>query len=98
MRDAVELVIDAAAAARLTRLVVSDFGPPPWARLRDGARRRLRASRFAAWDEALDCGWCTGVYVAAGVMLARRVAPRGWAPVARGLACAEVAGALLAHE
>ena len=48
----------------------------PWAFLRD----------------LTDCGWCSSFWLAAGVVTARKVAPRAWTPIAYGLALAAVAG------
>lgn len=42
----------------------------------------------------IGCPWCAGMWVAFGVVLARRVAPRAWSPVARALALSAVAGLL----
>lgn len=42
----------------------------------------------------LECPWCVSVWVAAGVVAARRWAPAVWDPVARGLAASYVTGAL----
>lgn len=47
-------------------------------------------SKLAYW---ITCPWCLGVWVAAGVVIARRVAPRVWDPVARLLALSAIAGA-----
>lgn len=44
----------------------------------------------------VTCRWCTGVWIAAGVIAARRVIPRQWAPVADMLAVA-AAAALIAR-
>lgn len=59
--------------------------------------------RVAADDEEppkiatlLTCRWCAGVWCAAGVVLARRLAPRQWGVVADGLAIS-AAAALLAN-
>jgi hypothetical protein len=41
----------------------------------------------------VTCRWCAGVWIAAGVVVARTAAPRAWTPVARGLALS--AGAVL---
>jgi hypothetical protein len=41
----------------------------------------------------VTCRWCAGIWIAAGVGLARSVAPRAWSPVARALALS--AGAVL---
>lgn len=109
--DPLELLVDAAAAARITRWVVSDFGPPPWDQVRGRIRRALRRRggdcdqqpvrelcAWCSWAEGTECGWCVGVYAAGAVIIARRVAPRVWPAVARWLACAEAAGLLLAEE
>lgn len=42
----------------------------------------------------LTCPWCAGTYVALGVVLARRLVPRAWQPVARLFAVGAVAGIL----
>lgn len=44
----------------------------------------------------VTCRWCMGVWVAAGVVLARQLYPRRWGPVADTMALA-AAGALLAN-
>ena len=46
----------------------------------------------------VTCRWCTGVYVAIGVTVARRVAPRWWAPVADMLATASAAALVAGLE
>lgn len=40
----------------------------------------------------VTCPWCAGVWVAFGVAIARRLAPRSWAFVAEALALAAAAG------
>lgn len=40
----------------------------------------------------VTCPWCAAVWVAFGVVAARHIAPRAWAPVARALALSTVAG------
>lgn len=40
----------------------------------------------------VTCPWCSSVWVAVAVVVARRVAPRWWRPVAWALAASEVAG------
>jgi hypothetical protein len=40
----------------------------------------------------IGCPWCTSVYVGAGVVLARRIAPGLWDPFAKLLAFSAVAG------
>lgn len=46
----------------------------------------------------LTCRWCMGAWVAAGVVLARRYAPRAWAPVADGLALSAAAALVAGLE
>lgn len=40
----------------------------------------------------VTCPWCAGMYVAAGVVLARRLAPRPWGAAAKVLALSAAAG------
>lgn len=40
----------------------------------------------------VQCPWCTSLWVAAGVVLARRVLPLPWAPVARALSMSAITG------
>lgn len=46
----------------------------------------------------LLCPWCVGVWVGFGVMIARRVTPRLWSPVARALALGAAAGLVEINE
>lgn len=78
------LVVDALATYRLTRLIVED-------RIAERPRAALRA-RSPFLDELLACSWCTSVWAAVGVVVARQVAPRAWEPLARVLALSAVAG------
>lgn len=40
----------------------------------------------------ITCPWCAGMYVAAGVAIARRLAPRPWQALAKVLALSAAAG------
>lgn len=80
-----KLLVDTLAVARLTRLVTRD--------------RITRRPRNWVWEHApepiaalVDCPWCVSIWAAAGVVAARRFAPRAWSPVAAALAMSEVAG------
>lgn len=79
------LVVDALAAYRLTRLVTTDAITEPL--------REAIDARSDFMGELTSCSWCSGVWVAAGVVLARRYVP-AWGPVAEMLALAAVAGLL----
>lgn len=46
----------------------------------------------------VTCPWCAGMWVALGVVVIRRVAPRAWRPLARALAMSEAAGVIAQHE
>lgn len=86
------LLVDALAAARLTRLWTQDSFPPVVATQRR-AYAVLHERHGVVWAEGLtSCPWCVGVWAAGGVVLARRAAPRAWAPLADLLAAAWVAG------
>lgn len=82
------MIVDAFAVARLTRLsAIDDF--PPIAIARDAFVGKV--GKDSALGELVTCAWCSGVWWAAGVRVARRVAPRYWGPVAEMLAVAMVA-------
>lgn len=100
----VDLVVDTLAAVRLTRLVVHDTITEPL-RAAIEARsvavepnpdspvgRLVDVQPWAFLRDVTDCGWCTGVWMGAGVVAARTLAPRAWRPVATALAMAAVAG------
>lgn len=42
--------------------------------------------------ELVTCPWCASIWLAAGVVVARRLAPSIWDPIARLLALSEAAG------
>lgn len=46
----------------------------------------------------VTCPWCASIYVAFGVVAARRWAPRLWGPLADALALSAAAGLLAGHE
>ena len=102
------LAVDVLATYRLTRLATADVISEPvrQAVLRQvGAEPPPGEEDPTAQEivESLDepprlatlvtCRWCAGVWIAAGVSVARRLAPGPWDVVARGLALS--AGAVL---
>lgn len=89
------LLVDALATYRLARLVTTDTLPPAKA-FRAAIIRRYGPESAVA--ELVHCPWCVGVWAAAGVVTARRIAPRMWDPVATGLALAAAAGWLASRE
>lgn len=124
MSAALELLVDALAAYRLTRLVTEDT-------ITEGLRREIVAAAYVydgeeerGWEgtqqpvseyvaehrmdagpmavpklaDLVTCRWCAGVWVALGVVAARRVAPRAWAPLARALAFSSAAALVAGLE
>jgi hypothetical protein len=89
-----DLVIDALASYRVTRLCVSDGIVD---RQRDAIVDRLRRRGHHKLVELSECPWCIGFWVACGVVAARRAAPRTWGPVAEAFAFSALSG-LLASE
>lgn len=94
-----DLVVDALAAARLTRLITTDSFPPvrmarDWFldKVDPGKVRDHEGAEPPALAELITCNWCTGMWVAFGVVAARRAVPGLWAPVAEALAVAMVVG------
>lgn len=98
-------VTDALAVYRLTRLVVEDVLTEPLREKIIGAAYRVRYGpghgiedhHAGRLDEPkiatlITCPWCASVWVAAGVVVVRRVAPTVWSPVARLLAFSAAAG------
>ncbi len=89
-----DLLVDALASYRVTRLLVSDGIVD---RQRHAIVDRLRRGGHRKVVELSECPWCIGFWVACGVVAARRVIPRTWAPVAEAFAFSAVSG-LLASE
>lgn len=68
---------------------------PPVTGWADYAEADPDAPRLAT---LLTCRWCASVYVAAGVVALRALAPRPWGYVARALAASSAAALLAAVE
>lgn len=93
--NGVSLTTDALACYRITRLLVEDaiLDTP-----RRALKRRLMRGQHTKLLELVGCPWCVSVYVAAGIVAARRVAPVLWGPLAAGLACSAVTGLIAELE
>lgn len=72
-----------------------DTGQEPATGWADYAEQDPAAPRLAT---LLTCRWCTGVWVAAAVIAARRFAPVPWGYLARALAASSAAALLAAPE
>lgn len=90
----IDLLVDALAVHRLTRLVVTDDIA---ARPRAHVMRSLKAAGYEKAMDGLRCEWCSAVWVAAAVTAARAVAPRTWRRTARFLALADLSGIITSH-
>lgn len=85
--------IQALAAYRLTRLVQEDDLPPmPWLRDRMWDRQQKDLDDLLA--KLVQCPWCLGFWVSAGVLVADALVPRLWRPLATALALSAVVGHL----
>lgn len=84
-----DLVVDALAVARLTRLVTTD--EVPFGAARDLLLDAAPGSKAAT---LVTCDWCASVHVAVFVVFARWRWPRVWPVVARVLAGSQAAGML----
>lgn len=104
MTDPLDLAVNALAAYRLTRLITRDSLPPLPA-LREAVRERydrLQDQRGRAEThpvaELIECPWCMGFWVSAGVAVAATVAPDAWRPVATVLAFSAVVANIAVRE
>lgn len=87
-------VTDALATYRLTRLAITDEITE---RPRKAFRNWALDHRWRWLYDLSSCPWCLGWWIAVGVVIARKVAPRAWTPVATALAMSAVTG-ILAEE
>ena len=86
--DALALAVDALATFRLTRLVIEDEITSP---IREAVWKRYDVSDTKI-GYFLTCPWCVSIWVGAGVVAARRIAPSAWEPVAAVFAGSAVTG------
>lgn len=89
------LLVDAVATFRLTRLVQQDHFPPIVA-AKTTVRWCITGPRVREYyDElAYNCPWCLSFWLGVAVVIARRVAPRVWDPLAKALAFSAASGVI----
>lgn len=87
MRDA---VVDSLATYRLTVLAIEDVITQP---LRERIFEK-HPPHENGWSYALTCPWCASMWIGLGVVVARRLFPKAWDPVALGLAASGFTGAM----
>ena len=102
------LLLDGLATYRLTRLATADVISEPVRKAvlrHTGTELPAEQDDLTAQEiveslkdpprlgTLITCRWCAGIWIAAGVSIARLVVPKAWDPVARGLALS--AGAVL---
>ena len=85
---ALELAVDAIATYRLSRLLVEDEIAAP---VREAVWKRYDASDSKI-GYLFTCPWCVSIWVGAGVVAARYIAPAQWEPVARVLTVSAATG------
>lgn len=84
-------LVDCLAVFRLARLATEDVITEP---AREQLHAKLTLGGHTKIAYLITCPWCASMYIGAGVVIARRVAPRVWGPVAAALAFSAVAGLL----
>jgi hypothetical protein len=82
------LVVDALATYRLTRLLIEDEIAAP---VRDWVWDRHDPADSKI-GYLFTCPWCVSIWAGAAVVVARRVSPTTWEPVARMLTASAVTG------
>lgn len=95
-----DLLVDAAATYRLTRLVTTDTFPPVKAARVRIVNDHTTTTRNAhgttdepdALAELVQCPHCASFWIAVAVVAARILAPKWWRPLATALAFSAVAG------
>lgn len=93
-RTLTALAVNGLAAYRITRLLQRDSLPPLPA-VREYLTNRYGDRQVA---DLIDCPWCLGFWVSAGVVAAS-ASPyrRAWAPLAAALALSAVVGLVSTH-
>lgn len=89
-----DLLVDGLAAYRLTRLVVEDTITAP---IREKIFEKYPPSPDS-WSYALTCTYCASMWVGAGIVATRVVAPRAWRAAALGLALSGVVSLIQSRE
>lgn len=83
-----DLLVDVFACHRVTKLVVEDVVTQP-------LRQKIfdkKAPTEDSWTYIFTCPWCASIWIGAGIVAARTVAPKAWDPVARLLALSSATG------
>lgn len=95
------LLVDMAAAARITRLVTTDTFPPAkhvrdWLLDKVDPRkvREVEGAEPPSLVELIECNWCAGFWISAAVVAARKAFPGLWDPIARVFATSYAVGML----
>jgi hypothetical protein len=99
LHDPVWLIVNALAACRLTRLWTRD-SLPPLPRVRQTVIDKLNEGRESEHPATalVDCAWCIGFWIGAGVVAIMSVIPHVWPIVAVPLAFSTVTGWLASRD
>jgi hypothetical protein len=90
-----DLLLDVLAGHRLTKLVVDDVITKP---IREKIYEKWGPPTEESWTYLFTCQWCASVWIGAGNVAARKLAPKAWDPVAELLTISSVAGAILERQ
>lgn len=88
-------VIDALATHRLTKLVIDDYITEP---LREKVYEKFGDPEDSKISYLVTCPWCVSIYTGLGVVAARSIAPKAWAPLAAALAYSSITGWVEEHS
>lgn len=93
LHDPVWLVVNVLCASRLTRLWTRD-SLPPLPRVRQYVIDRLNKGRTSEHPATalVDCSWCVGFWIGAGVVAIMSAIPHWWPVLAVPLAFSAVTG------
>jgi Protein of unknown function (DUF1360) len=86
----VDIVVEALAVFRATRLIQQD-NLPPLPELREQLYAKIGDSR---WADLIDCPWCLSVWLGGVSQLVKTLSPRLWRIGATVLASSAVAGVI----
>jgi hypothetical protein len=89
-----DLLVDALACFRLTRLVTEDVVTQPF-------RQKIfdkHPPTEESWSYVLTCPWCASIWVGGGIALLRKFYPQAWNPAAEMLAFSAAVGLVAERE
>jgi hypothetical protein len=89
------LIVDALATQRLTRLVVEDAITEP---IRNFIFKKFGEPEDNRISYLITCPHCASMWIGFGVVAARTIAPKAWRPLSYALAFSSVTGWIEEHS